>query len=61
MEVKRGKRRGWAGKRWERKIWVEKGKLGNRGMSKLVLRQNGEGSYVIVRWKKKMKKIKVKI
>jgi hypothetical protein len=27
-----------------KKIWVEKGKLGNRGLSELVLGQNGEGN-----------------
>jgi hypothetical protein len=43
------------------KTEVKKGKWGNRGLSESVLEQNGEGSYVTVRRKKKMKKIKVKI
>jgi hypothetical protein len=40
--------REWKGEKMERdekeKIEVEKGKWGNRGLSELVLGQNGEGS-----------------
>jgi hypothetical protein len=31
------------------KMGVEKGKWGSRELSELVLRQNGEGSYVTIR------------
>jgi hypothetical protein len=43
-----------------KKNGVEKGKWGNRGLSKLMLGQNGEGRQV-TKMEEKMKKIKVKI
>jgi hypothetical protein len=49
-----GKRKGKKMERNEKeKIGVEKEKWGNRSVSVLVLGQNGEGSLVIVKWKKK--------
>jgi hypothetical protein len=39
---RRGRGRKWKEMR-KKKIWIDKGKWGNRGLSELVLRQNGEG------------------
>jgi hypothetical protein len=43
-ESKEGESKGEKMERDEKKIGVEKGKWGNRGLSELVLGQNGEGS-----------------
>jgi hypothetical protein len=55
------KRRKERGRRWtemrKNKLGIEKGKWGNRGLSKLVLGQNGEGGL----GNSKMEENKVKI
>jgi hypothetical protein len=49
------------GREEKEKTGGEKGKWSNRGLSELVLGQNGRGRWMTVRWKKEMKKTKIKI